>query len=395
MLIFGPHIAALGVLRQLSGRGVRCFVVDETDDIIVSSRWYRPAERTLRETADSDRLAEYLSALRLKRAVLIPCSDNWTLAVSGLPDELRERFPTSLPSPEVVQQYVDKGLFSALAERLEIPRPLTIRLSRPVDLEQLSDDQLANAFLKPTDPQLHRRHFGTKGTFVHSREEGARLLREAASVGVAFIFQEWIGGDMGSTLLIDGFVDREGTIGMVARRRLRVAPPMIGNTVSSVSIPLGEARQATDALRRLLIGTSYRGAFNVEFKFDGRDGIYKVIELNPRPAWYVATIANLGLDIPWSIYSDAQGLVVERARPYPAGRYGLYEFRDALAIGGYLRRLRRPEGAVVGVWLRGDRTVFWWRDPLPAFHGASRFLGRRLGRGRAATRGAGPTDPAT
>jgi predicted ATP-grasp superfamily ATP-dependent carboligase len=392
VLIFGPHIAALGVLRRLTGRGIRCYVVDQTDDIIVRSRWYRPAERTMPETSDSDVLAGYLSDLRLERAVLIPCSDNWTLAASGLPEELRERFSMSLPPRDVIEQFVDKERFSKLTDRLAIPRPRTVRLPELEDLAQLSDHELANAFLKPTDPQLHRRHFGTKGTFVHSREEADRVLRAGAAVGVSFIFQEWISGDMGSTVLVDGFVDRAGSVaGMVLRRRLRVAPPMVGNTVSSVSIPLDEARQATDGVRRLLAETGFRGAFNVEFKLDVRDGQFKVIELNPRPAWYIATIANLGLDIPWSIYRDAQGLEVERARPYAAGRYGLYEFRDAVAIGGYLRRLRRPDGAVIGPWLHGDRTVFWWRDPLPAFHGTSRFLSRRLGRKRRPAPGAGRT----
>ena len=347
-----------------TARGIRCYVVDETDDIIVRSRWYRPAKRTLPETADSDVLAAYLSGLRLKRAVLIPCSDNWTLAASGLPPELRERFPMSLPPREVIEQFVDKERFSQLTDRLGIARPRTVRLPKPEDLDQLTDQELSNAFLKPTDPQLHRRHFGTKGTFVHSREEADRVLRAAAAVGVSYIFQEWISGDMGSTVLIDGFVDRGGTVaGMVVRRRLRVAPPLVGNTVSSVSIEPHHARQATDGVRQLLAETGFRGAFNVEFKLDVRDGQHKVIELNPRPAWYIAPIANLGLDIPWSIYRDAQDLDVERSRPYAAGRYGLYEFRDAVAIGGYLRRLRRPDGPVIGPWLRGDRTVFWWRDP--------------------------------
>ena len=393
VLILGPHIAALGVLRRLTARGVRCYVVDKTDDIIVRSRWYRPAERTLAETPDSGVLAEYLASLRLGRAVLVPCGDNWTLAASGLPEELRERFPRSLPAREAVEQFVDKERFSALTDRLDIARPRTVRLAKPEDVAQLTDDELANAFLKPTDPQLHRKHFKTKGTFVHSRAEADRVLRAGAAVGVSFIYQEWIAGDMGSTILVDGFVDRGGTIaGMVVRRRLRVAPPLVGNTVSSVSMPPEEAEPALESLRRLLAETRFRGAFNVEFKFDVRDGLFKVIELNARPAWYIGAIVNLGLDIPWSIYRDAQGLAVEPAVPYPSGRYSLYELRDALAISRYLRRLRRPDGAVLGPWLRGDRTVFWWRDPLPALHGISRFFGRRRRPSPEAGRSA---DPAT
>lgn len=393
-LIFGAHIAALGVLRRLRARGVRCYVVDDTEDIIVRSRWYRPAERKLPETPDSDVLAEYLDGLKLDRAVLFPCSDNWMLAASGLPERLRERFPGSFPSRDVVEQFVDKERFSVLVDRLEIPRPRTVTLATPEDLDRLTDDELTHAFLKPTDPQLHRRHFRTKGTFVHSRAEAERVLRAGAAVGVSFVYQEWIDGDMRSTTLLEGFVDRNGAMpGLVLRRRIRVAPPMIGNTVSSYTAPLEEAEQATADLRRMLADVGFRGAFNVEFKYDVRDGLYKIIELNPRPAWYISTIAAVGLDIPWAMYRDAQGLDVEPAPPFPLGRVQLYEFRDAVAIAGFLRRFRRPPGSVIGPWLRGDRTVFWWRDPMPALHGAMLFLSRRFGRRRAA--GAGTPDPAT
>ena len=381
--IFGGHIAALGVLRTLRRRGVRAYVVDETSDIIVGSRWYRPAERKLRETADSAVLADYLASLRLAGAVLVPCSDNWALAVAGLPEPIRTRFPSCMAARDTVETFVDKQRFGALVEELAIPHPRTHRLAHPGDLDGLSDAQLADAFLKPTDPQLHRRAFGTKGSFARSRADAVRLLEAGRKAGVKFVLQEWIPGEMSATLLIEGFVDSSGeVVGMVARRRLRVAPPMIGNTVSSVSIPLEEVAPALPHLRRLLKATGYRGAFNVEFKLDVRDGQLKIIELNPRPAWYVATIARAGLDIPWAFYRDALGLPVERPTAYHAGRYQLYEFRDALAVARYLRRFRRPEGAVLGPWLWGDHTVFWWSDPLPTFIGAWQIVDRRLQAGR-------------
>jgi len=387
VLIFGAHIAALGVLRVLATRGIPCYVVDETSNIITGSRWYRPVERKLLETSDGDVLADYLESLRLQRAVLIPCSDNWSLAVAGLPAVTRERFLACVPSRETVQKFVDKDRFRALVEHLGIPCPRSWPLRGPEDLDRLTDDQISNAFFKPTDPQLHRAHFGTKGSFVKSRREAERLLEQASAVGISFLLQEWIHGDMASTVLIEGFVDRNGRIvGTVARRRLRVAPPMIGNTVSSVTIPLDEVQCALPDLRRLLSETDYRGAFNVEFKFDVRDRTFKIIELNPRPAWYIATIASAGLDLPWSIYLDAQGLPVEPPAVYRSGRYSLYEFRDAIAVMRYVKALRIPEGAVLGPWIWGDHTVFWWSDPVPALLGMwqilERLVSRALGRPR-------------
>lgn len=380
-LIFGAHITALGVLRALARRGVPAYVADETSNIIVRSRWHRSPGRTLAETADPGVLDAYLRSLPLERAVLIPCSDQWALAVSGLPPETRARFPASIAPHEAVAQFVDKDRFSALVEALDLPRPRSLRISEPADLDRATDDELESAFLKPTESHRHNRRFGTKGFFVHSREQARRLVEQASEDGITFILQEWIPGDESKTILIDGFVDRSGAIAaMGARRRLRMHPPRLANTCSDVTIPIEEVSDCLPSLRMLLEAVHYRGVFNVEFKHDERDGRFKIIELNPRPFWLVAHIAQTGLDLPWLAYLDAQELPLPALGPLQVGRYGMYEVVDAAAILGAWRRRRRPAGPVLGPWLRGDRALFWWRDPLPALRDVSQIVGRRAGR---------------
>jgi len=389
VLIFGTHIAALGVLRTLAKRGVPTQVVDAGPNIIMRSRWYRPAERTLPESPDSRALAAFLDSLELPRAVLMPCSDQWALAVAGLPDETGRRFPASISSRDVIEQFADKDRFRALVDRLGIPRPRTIPLRTPADLANATDDELASGFLKPTESALHNRRFGTKGFFVHSREQAAHLVDEANAAGITFMLQEWIPGNMSKTFLIDGFVDRHGTIvSMVARRRVRMDPPRLANTCTDVTIPLSDVSACIEPLRALLADVDYRGIFNIEFKFDERDRQFKVIEINPRPFWLVGHIARAGLDLPWMSYLDAQELPVPAPPPYQIGRYGRYEIPDAAAVFRAWSGGHRPEGPVLAPWLRGDRALFWWRDPLPAVADVSQILGRRvtrtLGRSRRA-----------
>jgi predicted ATP-grasp superfamily ATP-dependent carboligase len=379
VLIFGSHITALGVLRALVARGIPSYVVDDTSDIIVHSRWYRAAERTLAETDDSAALAAYLSSLTLPRAVLIACSDRWMSAVAGLPSELCDRFPASVPPRAAVETFVDKERFRTLIDRLGIPHPRTLPLRNPADLDLATDVDLEDGFLKPTDSQRYYLRFGTKGSFVTSREEAARLVADAAEAGLTFMLQEWIPGDMSATILIDGFVDRVGVIkAMVARRRVRMDPPRIANTASDVTIPLADVREATDALKRLLPAVGYRGIFNVEFKFDARDGHFKIIELNPRPFWLIGHIAKAGADLPWMTYLDAQELPIPDVPPYQIGRHGLYEIPDGAALVRAWSSLRRPEGSVIDLWLRGDHTLFWLEDPMPGAHDIWHSLRRRL-----------------
>lgn len=381
VLLFGPHIAALGVLRVLAGHGVHTYVVDDTSNVIVRSRWYRAPKPKLPETADPDVLAAYLRSLDIPRGVLIACSDQWALAVAGLPDDVRTRFRSSIAPRAAIEAFVDKDRFRELVDGLDIPRPRTIPIREPGDLTLASDDDLTNGFLKPTESQAHNRHFRTKGFFVESRDHARRLVDEGAAAGVTFMLQEYIPGDTSKTFLVDGFVDRHGTInGMVARRRLRMDPPRLANTCSDVTVPLADVEACLPALRTLLEAVHYRGIFNVEFKFDERDGRFKIIELNPRPFWLIGHIARAGLDLPWLSYLDAQELPVPTPPAYQVGRYGLYEIPDATAIARAFLSGSRPTGSIVGPWARGDKALFWWTDPMPGIAGVGQLAGRRSGR---------------
>ncbi len=381
VLIFGAHLAALGVLRVLARHGVPTYVVDDTTNVIVRSRWYRPAERTLAETSDPAVLAEYLESLTLPGAVLIACSDQWALAVSGLPAELRERFPASIAPHAAIEQFVDKDRFRGLVDRLDIPRPRSLPIREPGDLAAATDDDLAVGFLKPTESHVNNRQNKTKGFFVESREEAVRLVERARETGITFMLQEWIPGDIGNTVIIDGFVDRHGDVrALLARRRVRMDPPRLANTSCDVTIPLTELDACMPALRTLLEATEYRGLFMVEFKLDERDGLFKIIELNARPFWLIGHIERAGVDLPWMSYLDAQELPVPAPPPYQVGRYGMYEILDATAIARAWVSRRRPAGPVVKPWLRGDRALFWFRDPMPALGGIGQIVTRRLGR---------------
>jgi len=65
--------------------------------------------------SDFCHLASFLELLPLQKAVLVPCSDLWSIACAGLPNHVKERFYTSLSGLEVQKNFVD-----ALARILEL-----------------------------------------------------------------------------------------------------------------------------------------------------------------------------------------------------------------------------------------------------------------------------------
>jgi D-aspartate ligase len=166
-------------------------------------------------------------------------------------------------------------------------------------------------------------------------------------------------------------------VSIMARRRMRMDPPRIANSSAAVTIPLTEASEAAEALPRLLAEVGYRGIFNAEFKFDDRDGHFKILEINPRPFWLIAHVAQAGMDLAWMSYLDAQELPVPTPPPYRPGRYGVVEIPDAAALVRAWSSFHRPEGPVLRPWLRGDHALFWWSDPLPAVVDLWRAIRRR------------------
>src|SRR5919112_2480926 len=123
VVILGNHITATGVLRTLVRRGLEAHVAQDTSDIITRSRWYRPTPSRLPETDDSLTLAAFLDGLPLESAVLVATGDRWTAAVSGLPAEIRARFPASVPPRESVETCIDKDRFRGFVADLGIPAP--------------------------------------------------------------------------------------------------------------------------------------------------------------------------------------------------------------------------------------------------------------------------------
>ena len=110
----------------------------------------------------------------------------------------------------------------------------------------------------------------------------------------------------------------------------------------------------------------YTGIFSAEFKYDHRDGEFKILEMNARPWWYVDFAASCGVDVCWMAYQDALGLPVEPVTTYEVGRRCVYPVQDLRACWHLWRNGRSDGGVPVASWLGASQPVFGWEDPLPA-----------------------------
>lgn len=385
-LVLGRGLTALGVARSLAATGVHPVLGVERRDFAAWSRYCRRVP--LHSANGASGLADALAALPLKGAVLMPCSDDWLAASVALPDSLRERFPASLPPAGAVRIYIDKALFAEALAAFEVPHPRTINADDRETIEGLSEAEIGGYFLKPCNSQAFSLHYRAKAISISGKADAVEKIDRFSREGFPVVVQEFIPGPVTNQYHLDGFIDRSGrTVASMARRRIRMYPTDFGNSTMLVSIPMEMIEAAIDPIHRLLRGLDHRGIFSAEFKWDERDGVFKLLEINARPWWQVEFSTLCGVNVCALAYGDALAEELPVVSRYAIGRrFGILA-HDARAF----RDLRRQGKETLRGWVesswRATDAINRLTDPMPALGFALDIAAQliREGPGRAAT----------
>src|SRR5438270_13125923 len=243
VLVFGSSLTGTGVVRSLGRAKIPAFTFCSSSEYLVSSRWYRSLPDGPARCPTPGELPQFLKNLSIPRAVLMPCSDDWIKAVSELPSALSERFPASCPRTEVIDQLVDKWLFAETLKREALPHPATRLLHSLEEMSELPDSCYKGGFLKPlASLEFNRRH-KVKAFLVKDKADAlatmTRAQRECGASDFPIMLQEYIPGPPTNHYFVDGFVDRDRRIcALFPRRRLRMYPPLLGNSTLMETIAL-------------------------------------------------------------------------------------------------------------------------------------------------------------
>jgi predicted ATP-grasp superfamily ATP-dependent carboligase len=277
----------------------------------------------------------------------------------------------------------NKWYFAQMLDRLQLPHPKTILLCSRDEMAALPDSCYESMFLKPPDSQDFCRRHGVKAFLIPDKIGALAKMAEVARngyTGFPILMQEYIPGPPTNHYFVDGFVDSHRRIcTLFARQRLRMFPPLFGNSTLMETVPLKRVEGAIDTIERILSDSNYRGIFSCEFKYDERDSRFKLLEVNARPWWYVEFATRCGVDVCKMSYRDALGLPVEPVTEYPIGRRCVYLHNDFTAYrSGQLGSLL----SWVRSWRGADGTIFSWDDPGPGvasmFRNVRRIIRRTL-----------------
>ena len=329
IIAMGSGLTLNGVIRILGRAGLPVYCVCPSDDFVVHSRWYREPPLHGCANLKPSELETFLRSLDCDEAVLMPCSDDWLRATISLPPTLVRRHHASLPAPQVVEGMLNKWKFAQILMLVGTPHPQTILLQSAADVRNLTEHYFGDRIFKPESSIEFAAKHGVKGYLVRNRAEA---LAVAEKVDYPILLQEYIPGPPTQSYFIDGFVDRYGCVcARFARQRIRMFPRNLGNSSLTVSIALTQVGDAIARLDHLLKKIAYRGIFSAEFKYDSRDNLFKLLEVNARPWWYVEFAAQCGVDVCSMAYADALDLLVEPIEQYEIGRSCMFLPNDLRA----------------------------------------------------------------
>lgn len=385
VLVLAPprFIGPLGVMRTLRAFGARVYSVDhDAISIANSSRFCAGTFAIGRDgrpggCTDAELIAQLRAAAATLSpgAVLIAGSDEWSVFVAAHAEQLAPHFRFATAPAGLVEGLAAKdGLFE-LATAHGVPTP---RIAVPRDETELARLAATLTFPVMLKPIVSRP--GRQGLELVERAEHLEARYRGMGDPGNILCQEYIPGTDEDVWIFNGYFDRGGRcLAAFTGQKIRQHPAHMGLCAFGVAKQNQEVIDiTTDFLGRL----GYHGVVDIGYRYDRRDGRYKVLDINPRlgGAFRIFVDRN-GLDVARAMYLDLTG------RPVPAlvpndGRKWILEAGELLAY----RHYRRDRGLTLRRWARSLRglqegATFAWTDPIP-FVNAMRILVRDTVRGR-------------
>ena len=363
------HYGAVAAVRTLGRLGVRVYAVD--DERRPLPRWSRFSAGVVSldgASAPADAVAVLLDlAERLdEKPILIAFDDVAALAVDRHADELGARYVFPRQPPGLVPQLLNKWEMSKLADDHGIPTPASSRAHSDGEAEELLARLDYPLVFKGAESYIPGTSERADLLVVADKEEALAAYRAMAPGERANVmFQEYIPGSAEAIWMFNGYFDSDSVCRVCfTGQKLRQWPPATGATSLGIAIPNEEVAELT---KRFMREIGYRGVLDIGYRYDARDGLYKVLDVNPRvgSTFRLFVDDETGVDVVRALYLDLTGQEIPAAK-HPRSRKWIVEDRDVRASLAH----RRQSGLGTREWvrsLRGTDESAWFAltDPAP------------------------------
>jgi D-aspartate ligase len=276
VILRSGHHGGLGIVRSLGRLGVPVYTVD-TDwwEPSFVSRYCRGRFLLKKESdAPEEAIARLLDIARRVggRPILLPATDDSAIWVAEHAAALESGYMFPQREPGLVRTLCDKGRMQELARQagVAIAQSLIPRSKR--DVEKFIDTAIFPVMVKATDAERLRRRAGGTKFVIDSPEDLLDLYAKAGDQQAPnLLIQEFIPGD---DWMFDGYFDgNSDCLFGVTGKKIRRFPVNTGVTSLGVCLPNAKVEKTTIDFMKTI---GYQGILDIGYRYDRRDGQYKV-----------------------------------------------------------------------------------------------------------------------
>jgi predicted ATP-grasp superfamily ATP-dependent carboligase len=305
---------SLAAVRALGVHGIRVTVGESTR--LATAAFSRYCHRTLVYPSPLFNPSDFINFLytelsRHSYQMLLPMEDETTFLLSKYRSEFSRRTYLPVPSLEKLEFANRKDKILKLAEANGIPIPKTWHIDHISQLNGLKDSLPYPVVIKP------RKSSGAMG--VAYPKHPAELISQYLAIHQRFpypLIQELIpssGNGYGASFLMGENGEVKASF---VHKRLREYPVTGGASTLRESVRHDDIRDMGCTLLKTL---DWFGVAMVEFKMDPRDGIPKLMEINPRFWGSLSLAVAAGVNFPFLLHKMSRG---ERFKPVEHYRIG-------------------------------------------------------------------------
>ncbi|MFI0821402.1 ATP-grasp domain-containing protein [Streptomyces sp. NPDC021098] len=336
------HHGGVGAIRSLGRLGVPMYAVTEDRwTPAARSRYLRRAfvwPTTGRERPE--RLVEGL--LRAGRAigrpaVLLPTDEEAAVLIGEHADVLagQGRFLFPRTEPGLPRRLASKQGLHGLCVEHGVPTPEAAFPGSYADVKAFAVSARFPVVAKNREAFERRRQPAVGGT---TRIAGPReLLALARNWGPrpGVVLQEYLPRESAEDWIVHAYFDAESTpLAMFTGVKVRSWPPHAGMTACAYAV---DNKELAGMTARFIRRIGFSGIVDLDWRFDRRDGRYKLLDFNPRMGAQFRLFENeAGLDVVRAQHLDLTGRTVPEAEQLADRRF-VVENIDLPALLAYRR----------------------------------------------------------
>ncbi|HBL24121.1 MAG TPA: hypothetical protein DDZ40_08395 [Deltaproteobacteria bacterium] len=325
------------VVKALGKQGIGSIVIygHERDEIAQYSRYAVESHKLPRFFDETGLVMDLLmrKADKWRGTMIIPTSDHGVKFLADNRDSLSDHYIVPTPGPDLIDTIVNKKSLYALARDIGIAVP-GIHCPRSMDeLNMLKGNITFPCLLKPGLGHLFSSRFDFKMMEIYSYDD---LVRNYINLTQDFTHDEFNmmicdiipGPDSKQMVQYVSYIDQSGELlASMTSRKMRQDPPRYGQGRIAKSEKVAGVDEQS---RKLLSELGYRGFSEIEWKYDPRDGSYKLIEINPRFIFYIGLCVACGINFPYIQYADLVLNKKVRVDSFRENVYWIHEYKDVL-----------------------------------------------------------------